>query len=191
MKKLTLLAAGLAALMPRHATRDVAFPYRMGAGNAGDINRTHPFQSLAGIQDATSPLTRYGNAALIATGGGMRTPIAGDTAITKIYGVLARPYPIQGFSWANQGLGTPAPPAPADKQILDICTQGFILVNVFGAPVTKGGAVFVWVAASGGGHIQGGFEAAATGGSTAAIVNAVFNGPQDANGVAEIEIFRQ
>jgi hypothetical protein len=79
--------------------------------------------------------------------------------------------------------------SPALAQPVDVLTAGYILVPVVGAPV-KGGAVFVWCAASGGGHTEGFFEAAATGGSTAAldVTKYRWNGPADANGIAELVI---
>ena len=52
----------------------------------------------------------------------------------------------------------------------------------------KGGAVFVWCAATSGSHIQGGFESVASGGNTAALdtTRYQFNGPADANGNVEV-----
>lgn len=191
MKK-TLLLSALAAVglitapnIIRAKTKDVAFTYRMGGGFAGDINRTHPFDAMPGLMDAANPSTRYGNALIVGAGlNSYRTPIAGDTAITAIHGVLVRPYPTQQVS-TSQALGSAVPPTSG---IIDVLTSGLILANVVGTP-TKRNPLFVWVAASGGGHIQGGFEAAATGGSTAAVLNGYFNGPPDASGIVEVRIF--
>jgi len=192
MKKSLLLSALAAvglmsapSIITRAKTRDVAFPYRMGAGFAGDINRTHPFDVVPGLMNATNPATRYGNALLVdGATSSYRTPLVGDVAVTTIHGILVRPYPTQQSS-TSQALGSGVPPTSG---IIDVFKAGLIMVNVVGSPLLRG-AAFVWAAASGGGHIQGGFEAAATGGSTMAITNAYFNGPPDANGIAELRLF--
>lgn len=175
----------------RAKTRDVAFPYRMGAGFAGDINRTHPFDVVGERQDASDPITAYGNGCLMDTvNGTVRAVIAGDqsdsTAI-NLYGVLVRPFPTQQTT-TSQGLGVATPPvAPA---ILDIMTEGLIMVKVNGTP-TKRGPVFVWCTASTGAHLTGGFEAAADAGDTVRVSNAYFNGPPDANGIVEMRVWNQ
>lgn len=187
MKKiLAPLAAGVASALSRHRTNDVAFPYRMGAGFAGDINRIHPFQSLPGMQNATNPIAAYGFPFLIASDGTYRGLVAADTAIVAIDGVLARPYPTQQFN-LTQGLGVATPPLSTDKQILDGLYAGWILTKLpTGQTATKKGAVFIWIATSTGAHVQGGFESVATGGSTIALTDWFFNGPPDAAGITEI-----
>lgn len=173
----------------RRRTCDVAFPYRMGAGFSGDINRTHPFNSEPVPVDPTSPPLFYGSAGIIdGTSKKFRRLLAGDTAVTFIYGVAARPYPTAAVAPGNfgaaQGFGSGAPPT---NQPLSAMRWGYVLVPIVGTP-GKGDPVFVWVAASSGAHVQGGFEAGSTGGSTAALdVNHyTFNGPPDANGIGEI-----
>ncbi len=174
----------------RLAFRDVAFPFRMGAGFAGDVNRTHPFSEEPNIVDPTSPPLIYGQAVILNTvNNGMRPFVAGDTAVTIPYGFLVRPFPITGGSanpLVTQGIGAATPPT---QGAIDVLRQGYILVQVNGATV-KGGAVFVWCAASTGSHIQGGFEAAASGGNTAALdVNRfAYNGAPDSSGVVEMVI---
>jgi hypothetical protein len=197
MKKLTLssvmAAVGLAApaVITRAMTHDVAFPFRMGAGFAGDINRTHPFDVVAERQDVSDPITAFGNGCLMdTTNGTVRAIIAADqsdsTAI-NLYGVLVRPYPTQQNS-TSQALGTGTPStAPA---ILDILTEGLIMVKVVGTP-TKRGPVYVWCTASTGSHVQGGFESAADAGDTVRVANAYFNGPPDANGIVEMRVWNQ
>lgn len=175
----------------RARTHDVAFTFRMGAGFAGEINRTHPFSVVPSRQDATNPVARYGNAVLYdGTNNSARGMVAADTGVTKIAGVLVRPFPTQQHS--ASGLFAPAgfgPATPPTSGIIDALEDGFILVPVVGTP-TKGGAVYVWVAASSGSHVQGGFETAASAGNTAAISNAYFTGGVDANGIAELQVFR-
>lgn len=179
----------------RAKTRDVAFTFRMGAGFPGDVNRTHPFSVVPGLQNATGYLDAYGQAVLYdATTGKLRKVVAGDSAITKIDGVSVRAYPTQ--QTAASLLGAPATfgaATPPTAGIIDVLEDGFIMVQLpvgSTAPV-KGAAVYVWFAVASGNHIQGGFEAAATGGSTATLTNARFTGGMDANLVAEIQVFRQ
>ena len=64
------------------------------------------------------------------------------------------------------------------------------MVPVVGTP-TKRGPVYIWCSASGGGHVQGGFEAAFDADDTVLVSNAYFNGPPDANGITELRIWNQ
>lgn len=170
----------------RVKTNDVAYQFRMGAGFAGDVNRTHPASIEPVLIDASAPPTAYGQAVLIdPTTQGVRPFASGDTAVTIANGVTVRPYPFQQPSTTNYGsigFGSGTPPTSG---VMDILRQGYISAQVVGSPV-KGGAVYVWCAASTGSHVQGGFEAAASAGNTAALANAKFNGPADSTGVAEI-----
>lgn len=195
MKKIAFLSAITALLgmssVTRAKTRDVAFPFRMGAGFAGDINRTHPFDCVPERQDVSDPITLYGNGCMMdTTNGTVRAIIAGDQSDAtplNLYGVLVRPYPTQQSN-TSQALGNSTPPtAPA---ILDVLTEGLIMVKVNGTP-TKRGVVYVWCSASAGAHVVGGFEAAADAGDTVRVTNAYFNGPPDANGIVEMRIWNQ
>lgn len=184
-----VLASALApAVITRSRTRDVAFGYRMGAGNAGDINRTHPFDVMPGLMDPTNPIAQYGFPCLaVAAAGTYRGLLAADQAAgAKIHGVLVRPYPTQQVS-TSQALGSAVP--PGGNSPIDIMVTGNIMVKVFAGTPQKRSQAFVWCAASSGNHVLGGFEAAATGGSTIALVNAYFNGPADANGITELKVF--
>lgn len=170
----------------RAFTKDAAFTFRMGSGFPGDVNRAHPMNIEPALINTTTPPTAYGNAVLLdpATNS-VRNPVAGDTAVTRIYGMAVRPYPTSQASASNYGqaaIGAATPPASG---VMDVLRDGYGIVKVVGTP-TKDGAVFIWVAASSGNHIQGGFEAAASAGNTAAIANARFNGPPDANGYTEV-----
>lgn len=184
MKKSLLALASKLAIRAR--TCDVAMTYRMGAGSAGDINRTHPFSCPPGLINATVPPKRYGDPAYIDTASNAyKGFVAGDTAKVIMDGILVRPYPTQQVS-TSQGLG--AGDAPLSG-VADFLEDGYIMVKCNVGVPTKRGAVFIWCAVDSGNHKQGGFEAAATGGSTAAIANAYFNGPPDANGITEIRIW--
>lgn len=172
--------------MGRARTCDVAFTYRMGAGFAGDVNRTHPFSVEPALIDASAPPLGYGLAVLAdAASNGVRQIAAGDQGTVYIYGVTVRPYPTQQQSGGmSSPFGSVTPPASG---VIDVLRMGYIMVPIVGA-VAKGGLVYVWAAASGGGHLQGGFEAASSAGNTIAlpITLAEFNGPADANGIGEL-----
>ena len=176
----------------RAVTHDVAFTYRMGAGFAGDVNRTHPASIEPVLTNQTNPPTRYGDPVVVDTATNtVRKLLSTDTAVTVIYGILVRPFPIQAASSAgNYGaasIGNAVPPVGV-QVVQDVLREGYGLTQVVGTP-TKYGAVFIWIAAASGAHVSGGFEAAASGGNTIAITNARFNGPPDASGVTEVQVF--
>lgn len=173
----------------RARTHDVAYTYRMGAGFVGDVNRTHPASIEPVLIDVNSPPTAYGQAVVVdPTTQGVRPLGAGDTSLDAIYGITVRPFPLQQSSANNYGtigIGAATPPVAG---VMDVLRSGYIMAALTGnASAVKGGRVYVWVAASSGNHVQGGFEAAATGGSTILLdEKTYFNGPADANGVVEI-----
>jgi hypothetical protein len=168
-----------------------SFTYRMGAAFPGDVNRTHPTSIEPVLNDKTLPVLQPGMAALInAAKTGVRQAAATDTAAGMLYGIAVRAFPRldtglgAAFGASGEGTGT----LPADAAI-DVCRAGYIMVQVpVGATVGKGDPAFLWVAASGSGHTQGGFEVAASAGNTMALNNVIFNGPPDANGYAEVQI---
>lgn len=165
-----------------------AFTFRMGAGFAGEVNRTHPASISAEQNDTTNPILAAGLACMATATGTVRSVIASDTANGDLWGVLVRAFPTQQISNANAyaaaGYGAIA---PGTVQPVDILRSGFIMVPVNGT-VVKGGAVYVWSAASSGAHVQGGFEATTPGGSGFQITvgRAYWNSPADANGIAEL-----
>lgn len=172
-------------------TRDIAFTYRMPAGFAGDVNRTHPASIEPTLPDATNPPTFYGQACTIdSVSHNLRAfGVVDDTALTDIYGVAVRPYPIQQQSGGMAAaFGAGAIPV---AQPVDVCKSGYIMVPVsnLGVPV-KGGAVFVWAKPNSGNHVQGGFEVATSAGNTISLpLNSYsWNGGPDANGIAELII---
>lgn len=180
--------------LPDDVIAAVAFTFRMGAGFAGDVSRAHPFGVEPVLNDPTNPVLAYGLACVYtATGNTVRQMAAGDSSLTNISGILVRPFPQQAPS-APQiygGTGTVAAPfgdigTPPAGQPVDILKQGYIAVPIVGTPV-KGGAVFVWTGATGGGHRLGGFETAA--GTTLAIETdgrTYFQGGVDAFGIGEV-----
>lgn len=170
----------------RHRTQDVAITYRMGAGYPGDVNRTHPATIEPVLFDLDAPPTTFGNAVLVdPTTQGVRPIVAGDVALTAVYGVLVRPFPTQqitGGMTAAFGSGGPGVATSGD-----VLKSGYIMVKVNGATV-KGQAAHIWAVASAGAHVQGGWEAAATAASTIDLAGANFyyNGVPDANGYVEL-----
>lgn len=195
--RLSLMAAATVACLAssgtvRARTHDVAFTYRMGAGFPGDVNRTHPASILPGLMNTTTPVLLYGNPVLVDTvTNSIREVLVGDTAVTTIAGVLVRPYPTQQTTGGmSASIGAAVPPTSG---VVDVLQDGFIMVrcNNFAAQQpTKAGAVFIWIAASTGAHVQGGFESVASSGNTIAITNARFNGPTDAAGVTELQVWQ-
>lgn len=196
MKK-SLIALAVAAACfgesVRAMTHDAAFTYRMGAGFPGDVNRTHPADIVARLQDAANPIRLYGDPAMLGAGSAFRGVIVADQAAsTKIKGVLVRPYPVsQTTGGMTATIGAATPPQIAVPQ--DIIEAGFVMTkcNNFAANAPAlGGAVFVWAAASAGNHVLGGFEAAATAGSTFPVANAEWVSGADASGVAELRVWK-
>lgn len=194
--KLILPERGIAApfvkrrlITERHRTTDTAIQFRMGAGFPGDVNRGHPASIQPCAIDQASPPTAYGQAVVIdAASEGVRPLAAGDAALVDIWGVTTRPYPIQQTTTSNQYGAVPYGGAGSIplQQPVDVMRGGYIMVPVVGAPA-KGGQVFIWVAASGGGHTQGGFEAVTSGGNTITLSNVWnWNSPADPNGIAEL-----
>ncbi len=193
LKQLFLaVISALTAVRANVADSAMAFPYRMGAGFPGDVNRIHPVSIEPNFTDPDDPPEQYGIPVLVDTvTSGMRQFVAGDTAVTGIYGMTVRPFPIQAQTASNYGaigFGTGTPP---EGQI-DIMRTGYIMVNL-AAPTgaaKKGTQVFVWCAVDSGDHLQGGIEDVATGGSTAALdaTKYMFNGVPDANGNVEIVV---
>lgn len=175
----------------RDALNNSAFPFRMGAGSPGTVTRTHPVSISAYINDTTNPLTTYGQAALFnSAGNDVRAVLTSDTTIDTLAGVTVRPYPTAGIPTATIGApSTFGGEGPAAGLPVDLCRLGSIIVPVSGITtnVKLGARVFVWVAASSGAHVLGGFEGQVTTGSTAALSEKWYwGGPPDANGNAEL-----
>ena len=177
----------------RMKTRDVAFQFRMGAGFPGDVNRTHPASIEPTLINSAAPPLFFGEAVKIdPTSQGITPFVAGDTAVTNAYGVTVRSFPTQQSSTSNFGaIGIGATVAPPTSGTQDILRSGYIIVqlgNNVWPNAKKGAAVFIWVAASTGNHVQGQFEDTASAGNTMALdpTKYIFNGTPDANGVVEL-----
>jgi hypothetical protein len=194
MKKTLIALAAAAALaggVLRARTNDVAFGFRMGAGFPGDVNRTHPAAILPGLINTSVQVPRlYGDGLLIDSAtSSYRGFVLGDT-ITKVAGIAVRPYPTQQTSGGmSSSLGAATPPTSG---VMDVLIEGYCIVKANNFAITaptKGGPVYVWIAASAGNQVQGGFTATNGGASTLLMTNAYFNGPADAAGITEIQVF--
>lgn len=167
----------------------VAFSYRMPAGIPGEMQRIWSGTTIEQNVQESPFIAAYGMACILDSNTGcVRAVQAADTALS-IYGFAVRPYPIQAGAasgqFGAQPLGTPI--APPQIGVIDILRRGYINVLLGGSVAAKkGGAVFIWIAASSGAHVQGQPEAAATGGSTIAVADCIFQGPADASGNVEI-----
>ena len=169
----------------------VAIRYRMQAGFPGDPNRAHPFSIEPCLVDATNPPTQFGQAVVInRAANSVRAILAGDVALTHIWGVTVRPYPFQQFSATNYGAAAFGQATPPSNGSIDVLRWGYImgLLNTGALQPAKGDPVFIWCAATAGNHIQGGYETAASAGNTMALDpnSYEFNGPGDALGNIEI-----
>ena len=180
----------------RVRTCDVAFPFRMGAGFPGDVNRTHPAEIEAILQDPTNPVTQYGSPVVaVAASNGVRSILTTDqsnaTAL-QVYGFSVRPYPLQAATAGAFGavaIGAATVPATG---ALDILRSGLIIsaLNSGAGTAAKGAPVYVWAAATVTGHALGGLETAYSAGNTVELDpnRYMFNGPADASGVVEVSV---
>lgn len=167
-----------------------AISYVLPAGAPGTITRMHPDSVWPSLIDGTSPPLYYGEGVVIdPTTQGVRPLAAGDTALTDVYGITVRPFPLQqtsgGMSASNNSATPPA------FGIIDVLTFGGILIqfNASGSAPVKGAQPYAWIAATSGAHTQGLWETASSG-STIAIgtpPRTNYQGGWDANNVGEID----
>lgn len=188
-RKKSLIAAPAVIFRGRARTSDVAYTYRMPAGFAGDVNRSHPASVEPVLYDPTNFPTFAGQACVIdaVTNLVRKVGVTDDHALTDIYGVAVRDYPTQQATGGMSAAFGNAAINPAQPG--DILKSGYIMVPVLGVPV-KGGPVFVWALPASGQHVPGGFETAPTANSTIALPQNgyTFNGGPDANGICELII---
>lgn len=167
-----------------------AYLYRMGVGIPGDVNRVDSGMTIeAQAADPLDPIPAYGVPVVMNAAGSGVGPVDAADAAADLYGVLVRTFPGQSNppnAFGAQQLLTDTS-VPPTQGTLDVLRRGYIAVKLnTGSPAPlKGQPAFVWVAATAAGHVQGQFEAAASGGNTVA-APATFMGPADANGVTEI-----
>lgn len=191
----SLIALAVSALLYKSVagrTLDISIGYRMGAGYPGDVNRMHPASIVPRLQDAANPVRLFGDPVILGASNSVRGLIASDTTTPmKIRGVCVRPAIAQPATGGmTQTLGGGAPPQGAAP--IDVLEDGHIMVkcnNIAAGSPVLGGAVYVWFAASAGSDVQGGFRAAANA-SAALVSNAEWASPPDANGIAELRVWR-
>lgn len=170
----------------RHRTRDGAFIARMGTGFAGDVTRFQNAKIEPCLVDPNGvlPLLPGTPVVIDAATNGVRALTIADIGLTDVYGIVVRTYPTQNL---GNGLAAGFGAVGSNGPVVDVLRSGYILVPINGAP-TKGSPVYIWVAATAVPHVLGGFEAAATGGSTLALAatTTTFNGAPGADGIGEL-----
>ncbi|MDN7558801.1 structural cement protein Gp24 [Burkholderia orbicola] len=161
-----------------------AYTFRMPAGFAGDLQRAEVATIEPQQIDSAAPPTVFGVAVKLVNGKIQPINNAADTA-ALVYGVNLRPYPIQGNG--TDPLGTSTPPTSG---MTDVLKRGYVNIALGGTTAaTKGGTVYVRVAAAAAGKPLGGFEAAADGTNTVAMpASWYFTGPGDTYGITEIAV---
>jgi hypothetical protein len=164
----------------------------MGAGFAGDLNRTHPAEIEPVKLDADNPPSMFGQAVILdATSHRARHLLPGDAdVVTDIFGCICRPWPQQQETSNEQNAAVGFGEIEAPRGVASAVRSGLLMIQLnqgVTAPA-KGSPVFIWCAATSGDHLQGGFETTATTGSTAALdpKKYQFNGGPDSDGIVEL-----
>jgi hypothetical protein len=152
----------------------VAYTLRMPAGIPGDINRaeiaTVEPQVITPNGSANAPVLFGVGIMIDATTGMVRLPIAADTTI---YGLLARPFPIQEPT-ATPTLGISLVPLQGSCSVLRRGYMSVLLQNTTAA--AKAGPVYCRVSGATASLALGGFEAA-PGTGLILVPNSNFQGP--------------
>jgi hypothetical protein len=163
-----------------------AFLYRMPSGIPGALSRTGLALIVEpGILLSGSAPASYGLPVAVDPTTGHVRAIAGTDTAASVYGFLVRPFPTQGGDGVSTSIGTSAPPASGQVDVLKL---GYMSVYISRGTPVKGGTVYVRIVANATYPTSpvGGVEAAADGINTVALTNAYFTGAADANGNAEI-----
>jgi hypothetical protein len=176
-------------------TRDIAIDFRMLAGFAGAVNRTHPANIEPVLIDQNAPPLYYGQGVVIdPTTQGVRPLVAADSGLSDVYGVTVRPFPISQTSGTlplSATIGAATPPAAG---LMDVLTFGYIMVpfNANGAAPVKGGPAYIWVAATAGVETQGLWTTSNFGTADTIQVGTVprttYQGGWDASNVGELRL---
>jgi hypothetical protein len=172
-------------------TNDIAIKFRMKAGFAGDVSRTHPVDINAEVADSTYPPTLAGQAVILSTTYGVRHAVAADaeTAI-NIYGITVRTFPFQQAQTSassytgNTNFGEAGFTAGIAGGPVDVMRRGYMMVYCNSGTPVKGGKV--WVNTQGTSATVGNFEAGVSDANGFLVNNAVWNSGADADGIAEI-----
>jgi hypothetical protein len=152
-------------------------------GQGGQVVRNQASNELITERtNGVAPIKRFGDPGIYASDGTVRGLVATDTGVTEIAGVSVKGF-VDTPVFGQNGFGG-TPPQVANKMFA-ICKRGEISASVVGNPV-RGAPVFIWIAATAGANVQGGFQAAASAGNTIAITNWVFGSGKDAEGFATV-----
>lgn len=112
-----------------------AFLYRMPAGIPGDVTRKQD----STLEPVTIGASAVAHGAPVKLSGGLAVPIAGGDDASDLYGLLARPYPMQG---TVNDLGQATSPAGGQG---DVLRRGYMAVLLASGTAAKGGPVFMRV----------------------------------------------
>jgi len=167
---------------------DSVFTFRMPAGIPGECSRFNVVGTTikAENQNQSTPVTAFGQVCTIDANGAR--PILGtDTAaVATPVAISVRPFPTSDVTVAYPGVVPFGAGTPSPRGIVDLMYRGYATMKLNGATAAaRGGAVYVWYGATGGGHVQAGIEAAA-GATGWALPRTYFTGPADAQGNVEI-----
>jgi hypothetical protein len=138
----------------------LAFTYRMPAGFPGTITRTYATKVEPGVIDTASPPLFFGQGVTFdSTALAIRPPLTTDSGII---GVTVRSFPTQGnfpASPAVDPIGTANCPLQGE---VDLMVSGYMAVTLSGTTsVNRYSPAFVWMGATSGSHVNGGFEGSA------------------------------
>jgi hypothetical protein len=166
---------------------DSVFTFRMPAGIPGECSRFNVVGTTIKPenQNIATPFTVFGQVGTIDANGAHPIAVT-DTAVPPVVGIAVRPFPTSDNTVANPGVVPFGGGSPMPRGVIDMLYRGYVTMKLNGAAAAvKGGAVYVWYGATGGGHVQAGIEAA-TGATAWAVPGCYFSGPADAQGNVEI-----
>ena len=169
-----------------------SYLYAMPAGVPGDFNRNYAGGTITPeVPSPLAPIPAFGVPVVYSAAHNAMVPVGAGNVEADIVGVIVRPYPEQPATAPNFGgaIGLTDPALPPTVGTISVLRRGFVAVQVnsgSAASAAKEGQVYVWIAASAAGHVQGGFEGAASGGNTI-LAPAKFRGACDPNGITELE----
>jgi hypothetical protein len=174
-------------------TRDIAIDFRMDAGFAGAVNRSHPASIEPVLIDYSSPPLYYGQGVVVdPTTQGVRPLVAGDSGLADVYGITVRPYPTSQTASSTAYSATIGSATPPVAGLMDVLKFGYIMVqlNANGNAPVKGNPAYIWVAATAGVEVQGLFTTSNFGTTDTIEVGTpprtVYQGGWDANNVGEL-----
>lgn len=166
---------------------DSVFTFRMPAGIPGEVSRFNVVGTTIKPenQNIATPFTVFGQVGTIDANGARPIAVT-DTTAPTVLGIVVRPFPTSDNTVANPGVVPFGGGSPMPRGVVDMAYRAYVTMKLNGAAAAvKGGAVYCWYGATGGGHVQAGIEAV-TGATAWAIAGAYFSGPADAQGNVEI-----